>query len=66
MKIETKYDIGQKVWCLIKGEPYKVEVICIKYAYGQIYYDLLFDSIKVFELAEYNLSPTKEQLLKSL
>lgn len=66
MKIETKYDIGQEVWCLIKGEPYKVEVICIKFAYGQIYYDLLFDYVKVFELAEYALFPTKEELLKSL
>ena len=66
MKIETKYDIGQEVWCLIKGNPYKVEVICIKYAYDKIYYDLLFDYVKVFELAEYVLSPTKEELLKSL
>ena len=66
MKIETKYDIGQEVWCLIKGNPYKVEVICIKYAYGQIYYDLLSEKVKIFELAEYNLFSTKEELLKSL
>ena len=66
MKIETKYDMGDDVWCLIKGEPYKLNVICIKFAYGQIYYDLLFENVKIFELAEYNLFSTKEELLKSL
>lgn len=66
MKIETKYDVGQEVWCLIKGKPYKVKVICIKYVCNKIYYDLLFDSTKVFELAEYNLFSNKEELLKSL
>ena len=66
MKIETKYDIGDEVWGLIKGEPYKLNVICIKFAYGQIYYDLSFDYVKVFELADYELFHTKEELLNNL
>ena len=66
MKIETKYDIGDEVWCLIIGEPYKLNVICIKFAYVQKYYDLSFDYVKVFELAENELIPTKEELLNNL
>lgn len=66
MKIETKYNIGDKVWCLIKGKPYKVTIASFKYEGGNLICGLIDDVCRYFELSEYNLFPTKEELLKSL
>lgn len=30
MTIETKYNIGEEVWCLVKGKPYKVTITAYK------------------------------------
>lgn len=72
MKIETKYNIGDKVWLIAKNEIVQLEIqsvspyYCrsfqyIKYGFGRSNYTNLFD---LFE--EEKLFPTKEELLKSL
>lgn len=66
MTIKTKYNIGQEVWCLIKGQPYKVTITTYKYVNGNIICGLIDDVCRYFELSEYNLFPTEEELLKSL
>lgn len=67
MKIETKYDIGQEVWYNGYEEIFQDEICQIKVnidCLGEIHidYELLGDVIK----EEYQLFPTKEELLKSL
>ena len=66
MTIETKYNIGQEVWCLVEGKPYKVTITAYKIDDYNIICGLIDDICRYFELSEYNLFPTKEELLKSL
>lgn len=66
MKIETKYNIGQEVWLLIKGKPYKFTITSFKYEGGNIICGLVDDICRYFELPESVIFPTKEELLKSL
>lgn len=66
MTIETKYNIGEEVWCLVKGKPYKVTITAYKLDGYNIIRGLIDDICRYFELPEYNLFPTKEELLKSL
>jgi hypothetical protein len=70
MKIETKYDIGQEVWCMFCGIPEKCVIVSITsriYRKGIItdYTVEIREGLQVDEL-ESNLFPTKEELLKSL
>ena len=67
MTIETKYDIGQEVWYNGYEEIFQDEICQIKVnidCLGEIHigYELWGDVIK----EEYQLFPTKEELLKSL
>ena len=66
MTIETKFNIGEEVWCLVKGKPYKVTITAYKIDGYSIICGLIDDICRYFELSEYNLIPTKEELLKSL
>ena len=66
MKIETKYNIGQEVWLLIKGKPYKFTITSYKYEGGNLICGLVDDICRYFELPESVIFPTKEELLKSL
>lgn len=71
MTIETKYNIGDKLWLLLLNEPTEVAVIGIEYSTTRIrigcYYILKLNNYS-FELGafESDLYPTKEELLKSL
>ena len=67
MTIETKYNIGDEVWYKGFEEPFQDEISnihinidCLKNTY--IYYEFFDGTIK----EEYQLFPTKEELLKSL
>lgn len=69
MKIETKYDIGQEVWTLnIFDEPCKGEILSIStfnmYKKRHDYVSYYIQNIG--SRIEKELSPTKEELLKSL
>lgn len=66
MIIETKYNIGQEVWCLVKGKPYKVKITLYKLDGYNIICGLIDDICRYFELSEYNLFPAKGELIKSL
>lgn len=71
MKIETKYNIGQKVWFILKGKVVKdvVDMIHIhiggdeniSYSFNGRRASGLFEIIE-----ESSIFPTKEELLKSL
>lgn len=64
MTIETKYNIGDEVWCLIKDEPRKFTVNFIKYERGTVYYGLMSAYGLEFELPERNLS--QRRIIKEL
>ena len=66
MEIKTKYNIGEEVWCLVKGKPYKATITVYKIDGYNIICGLIDDICRCFELSEYNLFPTKEELIKSL
>ena len=63
MKIETKYDIGQEVWfTLCEGRIFSSPI-------GSIVFDkdgLFYNVVGYGTFKEYELFPTKEELLKSL
>lgn len=71
MTIETKYNIGDEVWVAINNKPEEFIITGVKYTMngrykGCDYYikssDCDYDTLLPEEL----LSPTKEELLKSL
>lgn len=77
MKIETKYNIGDVVWCILDNEVQRCAIVDIQIYIGGRYMDAInkFESaIKMVEykvsyghlVAEYKLFPSKEELLKSL
>jgi hypothetical protein len=72
MKIETKYDIGQEVWCMFCDELTQCTIEAIKPYINRrksvfTYYVVPNDgSTYGFNIEEYELFPTKEELLKSL
>ena len=72
MTIETKYNIGDEVWCFIGGIPIPVIVVGIRISYSKGYqsitYNLAEDVDEPFaiSLGESVLFPTKEELLKSM
>ena len=67
MKIETKYNIGDEVWFWFKQKPIRDVVehkMLVSIGNGK---DVIIYRTKKFTtLAEYELFPTKEELLKSL
>lgn len=70
MKIETKFDIGQKVWFQTLGINYKAEIMeinvhCLLCGDVLIHYKLARSGY-YYERDEDELFPTKEELLKSL
>ena len=71
MTIETKYNIGDEVWCYIASECLLLRVvgICILWdkSSKSIRYILSEDGVDLtITLGESVLFPTKEELLKSL
>lgn len=71
MTIETKYNIGDEVWCYIVGECFPLRVVGIRIlwdkSYKSINYILSEDGVDLtITLGESVLYPTKEELLKSL
>lgn len=68
MKIETKYDIGQEVWFFYYGKIFK-DIIThrMTIAIGNRRDNIVIYRTRNFNnIAEYDLFPTKEELLKSL
>ena len=70
MKIETKYNIGDEVWCMFCGIPEKCAIVSITsriYRRGNItdYIVEIRKGLQVDKL-ESELFPTKEELLKNL
>ena len=68
MKKDTKYDIGQEVWFFYYGKIFK-DIIThrIIIAVGNERTDVVIYRTKNFtNIAEYELFPSKEELLKSL
>jgi hypothetical protein len=71
MKIETKYNIGDKVWVYVLDEPYEVVIQGIEYTNYKtskhiLYYVTDYEYDFCNKLCEDSLYPTKEELLKSL
>ncbi len=70
MKIETKYNIGDEVWVFLVGKPKKRKVGRIDTttigSYQRIIYFINNECHKPTIFYEYQLFPTKEELLKSL
>ena len=76
MKIETKYDIGQEVWFMYENKPKIMKVWDItveintkfdgQYEYGTYHRAYYHDFGHHNKVLEYELFPTKEELLKSL
>lgn len=69
MTIETKYDVGDEVWVYIGGKPKKRKVGRIETNtignFQRIVYYLNNEIHKPTIFHEYQLFPTKEELLKS-
>ena len=71
MTIETKHNIGDKVWSIPNGKPVK---FTIERIYVKVYKDICTISYEYYDdnedrtyrLPEYMVFPTKEELLKSL
>lgn len=71
MTIETKYNIGDKVWMLLINEPEEVTITGIEYTHHRIfvgckYYIKSNDCEYEISIPESLLFPSKEELLKSL
>lgn len=68
MTIETKYNIGDEVWFMFDGKPLKGEVVRI--SEYTIKVKVIFKDGKEYlfsrDIKDFKLSPTKEELLKSL
>ena len=70
MTIETKYNIGDEVWVNDLGEPHQFNVeeidIWVDRFHTNISYRLKDNMRLGITMLECGLSPTKEELLKSL
>lgn len=71
MKIETKHNIGDKVWMVFLGTPEEVVITGIKYTlYGIFltckYYNKHTGFKIEVEIPENFVYPTKEKLLKNI
>lgn len=76
MTIETKYDIGDKVWFMWNNKPTAMRIGHIEAYCGYCYNDYASEIIgkKIVYIEEYgeyrmpesDLFPTKEELIKSL
>ena len=72
MDIKTKYNIGDEVWGMPNGKPVKLTIarIYIKIHKHKLSISYEFDDIdgddRTYRLQENWISPTKEELLKSL
>lgn len=69
MKIETKYNLRQEVWALVDGVPLKcridrIDIVCLGYYFRTAYY-LRTGKNEPCVRGEYELFPTKEELIKS-
>lgn len=65
MTVETKYNIGQKVWGIINNKVQEVEIINI-HIHSYPNKCIIRYGIGMFEtIDEENVFPTKEELLKS-
>lgn len=66
MTITTKYNIGDEVWFIFGGKPYKSRVLGIK-VWSQDWYIYCVRQFQSSgDILEELLFPTKEELLKSL
>ena len=64
MTIETKYNIGDKVWFHFCGQIESGIIACIEiYSPYKVFYRMKENCVAFME---YDLFPTKEELLKSL
>lgn len=70
MTIETKYNIGDEVWCLdFFGNPQKGEITSIRTFNNQKREERNYISYYIYPFGsrtEQDVFPTKEELLKSL
>lgn len=69
MTIETKYNIGDEVWFQDHGQPLSREIVGIEtdiYAKQSFIRYIFSEDGFAYEISEQDLSPTKEELLKSL
>ena len=72
MTIETKYNIGDEVWCFMGSIPIPIIVVGIRIIYDEHYNSILYHLAEelgepfAITLDESVLYPTKEELLKSL
>ena len=68
MTIETKYNIGDEVWFMFDGKPLKGKVVRIREYTIKV--KVIFKDGKEYiisrDIKDFKLSPTKEELLKSL
>ena len=64
MTINTKYNIGDEVWFHFCGQIESGIIVCIEiYSPCEIFYRM---KVNCVAFMEHDLSPTKEELLKSL
>jgi hypothetical protein len=71
MEITTKYNIGDKVWAMLLDEPTHCSIETIHSRHSRThrvngYYLVPIGSSWGFHASEYEVFPTKEELLKSL
>lgn len=71
MKIETQYNIGDKVWAMLLAEPTHCSIEAIHSYCSRThrvieYYLVPIGSSWGFHAKEYEVFPTKEELLTSL
>lgn len=65
MMIDTKYDIGQKVWFMHQNECVNMEIEDIRIQTNPLYIQYVFNNRSIWLSVKYIFS-TKEELLKSL
>lgn len=73
MEISTKYDIGDKCWCMVDNMPVEILIEEIKvYASSGIYF-IKYVGIRCFSACKYNIEvydkevfDTKDELINSL
>lgn len=65
MMIDTKYDIGQKVWFMYQNECVNMEIEDIRIQTNPLYIQYVFNNRSIWLSVKYIFS-TKEELLKSL
>lgn len=63
--IDTKYDIGQKVWFMYQNECVNMEIEDIRIQTNPLYIQYVFNNRSIWLSVKYIFS-TKEELLKSL